>query len=303
MKGRFPDADTWRQWARRALYPPVWLVWLAAALSAVLLVWVFSMGLEESVVAYIAYPLSAWALTVAVIRLLPVLRTLPGRMKGSRYAARILGNDALCANVSMYAGLGVSLFYAAFKLVAGWIYDSKWFMAVAVYYMVLALMRYLLMRGVKGPGAGREDISWYIHRAAGLLMLILTAAIAGMAVQMVVDNQVYSYPGLIIYASAAYAFYSLTAALVNLIRFRKEDDPVASAARVIALAGALMAIYALQTGLIDRFGEGDETLRLVMNALTGGAVCLAVLSMGVMMVARSQREISRIRRERAQARQ
>jgi len=41
----------------------------------------------------------------------------------------------------------------------------------------------------------------------------------------------------------------------------------------------------------------------VMNALTGGAVCLAVLSMGVMMVARSQREISRIRRERAQARQ
>lgn len=300
MKGRFPDADTWRQWARRAPYPPVWLVWLAAALSAVLLVWVFSMGLEESVVAYIAYPLSAWALTIAVIRLIPVFRALPHRVKGSRHAARILGNDALRVNMSMYTGLGVSLFYAAFKLIAGWLYHSKWFAAVAVYYMVLALMRYLLMRGVKGPGAGREDISWFIHRAAGLLMLILTAAIAGMAVQMVVDNQVHSYPGLIIYASAAYAFYSLTVALVNLIRFRREENPVASAARMTAFAGALMAIFALQTGLIDRFGEGEDGLRLVMNSLTGGAVCLSVLSMGVMMVFRSQKEINRIRRERAQ---
>ena len=283
--------ENMRLLVRRSLYPAGWVVAVCVMVSAAALTAVFALGLEETALAYAVYPLSAYALTVLVLALIPALPVLVRRVKEHRLFSLLLDDKDRRERLSMRAALGVSVGYAVFKLAAGWYYGSVWFMAVAVYYIVLAVMRYLILRGAGRLGSGADG--WRLFRLTGYLMLALTVAISGMAVQMVRDNQAYMYPGFIIYASAAYTFYSLTLAVMNLFRIRRQASPVQAAARALTLAGALMAIFALQTGMIARFGTGDELFRLVMNALTGGAVCIAVLVMGVLMAVYGGRMIRR----------
>lgn len=64
-------------------------------------------------------------------------------------------------------------------------------------------------------------------------MLLLSLAMAGMIVQMVLQNEGYSYPGTVIYASAAYTFYSLVLAAVNL--GRRTAGLLLSAAKIVNL--------------------------------------------------------------------
>ena len=274
---------------RRLLRPHGAVTACAAVLSAVLLIYVFINGLEESALAYIAYPLSAWALTAAVLWTVEAFPALKQRALNST-AGKLFQNAELRRSFSMYSGLGISLFYALFKLAGGWVYRSTWLMAVAIYYMVLAVMRYLLMRYTLRKGVTMAE-EWRVYRLTGALMLLLTLTISGMAVQMVRDNQAYTYPGVVIYASAAYTFYSLTMAIIQLVRYRKAERPLLTAVRVVTFAVALMAMFALQTGLIDQFGAAEgEVFRMTMNALTGGFVCLTTFACGLKMLMDKERK-------------
>jgi len=266
--------------ARRLLRPHGAVTACAAVLSAALLIYVFINGLEESVLAYIVYPLSAWALTATVLWTVEAFPAWKQRALNST-AGNLLQNAELRRAFSLYSGLGISLFYALFKLAGGWVYRSTWLMAVAIYYMVLAVMRYLLLKQEKRGNADERKIFSVI----GALMLLLGVTMTGMAVQMVRDGQGYSYPGFMIYASAAYTFYSVITALVQLIRRRRERGAAQKAARMLSCAVALMALYGLQTALIDQFGAAEGVLfRRIMNALTGVPVCGGTMAFGVYMI-------------------
>ncbi len=52
---------------------------------------------------------------------------------------------------------------------------------------------------------------------------------------MIHSGKGYAYPGTLIYAAAAYAFYSLTSAIVSLVRLRKFGSPAVSAAKMVSL--------------------------------------------------------------------
>ncbi len=266
--------------ARRLLRPHGAVTACAAMLSAGLLIFVFMNGLDESALAYITYPLSAWALTAAVLWAADVLPTLKGRIQSSG-AWTLWQNERLRRAFSVYSGLGISLFYALFKLAGGWVYRSAWLSAVAIYYMVLAVMRYLLLRYEKKDAPNERRI----FALTGTLLILLGLTMTGMAVQMVRDGQAYSYPGYMIYASAAYTFYSVIAAIVQLIRRRRERGAAQKAARMLSCAVALMALYGLQTALIDQFGAAEGVLfRQIMNILTGIPVCGGTMGFGVYML-------------------
>jgi hypothetical protein len=180
----------------------------------------------------------------------------------------------------------------AFYAYTGLRYASYWFGAVAVYYIILSIMRFILLRNTRKPVSRKKELHTY--HFCGYLMFALNFGMAGMIFQMVWQNKGYEYPGLIIYASAMYAFYCMTMAIINLVSFRKMDSPVLSAAKMLGFAGALMSMLALQTAMISHFGGGDESLRRIMNTASGSAVFLIVLVMAIFMVVRSNRELKKI---------
>ena len=266
--------------------------------SFALVIYVLDQG-SHGPLAYAVYVLSAYALVISItggpgiitgfaqwIKAHPLTRKMLRIPLVKRFAEDV----RFRTSVSLYQGLLVNLLYIALKLTSGIYYRSWWFITLAAYYALLAVMRFLLLWRWGGIG---PELELRRYRLCGAVLLIMNAALAGMVILMVSQNHGYVYPGMLIYAMALYSFYTVILAAINVIRFRTHGSPVLSAAKAINLAAALVSILALETAMIAQFGGGDDYRRM-MTAATGGGVCVIVLGMAVFMIVRSTKHIKQL---------
>lgn len=295
--------DKFKKILTRIMHPHTVIIFLLTTLSATGLFYVFYNGNEESIVAYAVYVISFYTLSIIVFATPPIFKKCKDIIYGNAHAIRYLTETELRTRISLCFGTLINLAYAVLKLLTGVYAHSFWFGAVAVYYMVLCLIRFLLIKNDRrSVKIETEEVrllhNWKSYRACGWLLLALNGAMTGMVFQMIWQNKGYSYPGFVIYASAAYTFYRMTMAVIRTVKIRKTNNPVFSAAKAIDLCVALMAVFALQTAMFSSFGAdmGSDARRL-MNTLTGGTVCFAVVCIAVFMIIRSSKAINKINQE------
>ena len=284
----------------RLLYPGVAWTLVLTALTAALYIFCFMTDRMESVFAYTAYALSAYVLTVVLVAFIPFIvqkpRTLLHRNK---YISRYLSDVEFKTKVSLYQGLFINLLFVAFKFTMSLVYRSFWFGAVAVYYIILSVIRFVLLRNERKISSKESKRERFAHgvrtyRFCGCLMLILNTTMAGMIFQMIWQNKGYQYPWMIVYASATYTFYSMITAIINLVKYRKMDNPVLSAAKMLGFAGALMSILTLQTAMLAEFGNGYDDFRQIMNTATGFGVSTIVFGMAIFMIVRANKALAKL---------
>lgn len=255
----------------------------------------------EGAAAYLSYIMSAYALVITVTSLPHIQRLkksvraaidrhpLTEKILSTPLGARFRKDIRFRTEISLHVGFIVSLLYILMKMVSGIYYRSVWFISMAVYYILLAGMRFLLFRrGRTHTGRSHAEEEWHRYRLCGIMLLVMNQALAGIVVFMVHQNKAYDYPGLLIYAMALFAFYSVIAAAVNVMKYRRHGSPVLSAAKVINLVSAMVSILSLETAMVARFGEGEDvSSRQAMTSATGGGVCILVLSIAVFMIMKS----------------
>ncbi|MCM1049661.1 MAG: hypothetical protein NC433_14690 [Clostridiales bacterium] len=273
-------------------------------LAAALLIVIFTNGLDETPLAYTVYPFSAAMLILLVIRLPRCVRTLKKKFFTQKHVKKamelpivtqFLEDMGFRGTISIYQGFSMNLLYALFRGITAFLYSSVWFGVIAVYYFMLCVFRGLLAHSVRGTSKTdnlhmRSIQEYKSYRMCGLLMFLLTGGMSGMAVLMVRDNMHFTYPGYIIYLSAAYTFYITIMAVINMVKFRKLKSPVLSASKALTFAGALMSVLALQTSMIAQFG-GDDSFRKLMNMITSTAVCSGVIIIAIYMVWNADRRL------------
>ncbi len=269
--------------------------------GAVLAVAVFRV--QDPVLQYISYIASAYALIITITgfpRFLAFARAvrrrarehpLAQRLRGTPFGERFSSDARFRMGLSLYRGFFVNLAYIVIKLASGIYYRSAWFVSLAVYYALLAVMRFLLIRRLNAPDTAAELRR---YRLCGFMLLFMNQALAGIVIFMVHENRGFDYPGVLIYAMAAYAFYAVTVAIVNLVKTRRSKSPLIAAAKAVNLVAAMVSILSLETAMLARFGGDDDPLfRKTMTAATGGGVCTAVIAMAVYMIWRAGRELKK----------
>lgn len=262
--------------------------------------------MEESVTpaaAYVSYLLSAYALVITVtgvVRLICFIRQdmkenpLVRKVLGISVVNRYLREDVFRAEAALYQGFLINFCYAGVKMFSGIFYKSVWFASLAVYYILLAVMRLSLLHYVRKRGASGGDMvsEWKRYRLCGIILLFMNFALAGIIVLVVYQNSGFEYPGMLIYVMALYAFYAAIMAVRNVIRFRKFGSPVLSAAKAINLTAALVSMLSLETAMLTQFGAAEEAdFRRIMTASTGAGVSIIVLGMAVYMIMHASRQI------------
>jgi len=243
----------WKNIIKKLLFIPGWIMLLLTFLSTVALIVVFVKGWEESTVAYVVYVLSAYTLTTVCIFL---AETLPGHYKTLRqkfyehpYGYKYMTDIGYKVRVSLYLALGINLLYSGFKLISGIIYSSFWWGAIAVYYIILSVIRFLLLKYMRNEKSQQDIISEYRrYRLCGILMMLINLSLSGIVFQMVWQNKAYTYPEVIIIASATYTFYTVTVSVIDIVKYRKYESPVISASKAIRFAAAGISFI---TGDID----------------------------------------------------
>lgn len=292
--------ERFKRIGRKFLFPPLAVVLVSVPVSAALLSYVFMTGREESAIAYPIFALSAYALTILcawIVKSAGAVKTwVRTAIHSHTLTHRYFSDDSFKMHVSLYLSLGVNLLYAVMKLFYGAYYRSVWFGTLAVYYILLAVMRFLLLRHVSRAHIGVDPVlELKSYRLCGIILMLMNIALTGVVVLVVHKNEGFEYAGYLIYVMAMYAFYNVIMAARNLLKYRKYGSPVMSAAKVISLAAALVSMLSLETAMLTQFGdrEDPEIFRKVMTGTTGGCVCLLVLGMAAYMIVRSTRELRR----------
>lgn len=274
--------------------PPIPTI-LISVPSFVLVIYVLANNIENMAISYAAYALSAYAMIITITGMAGIVRLIRHGIENHPIVRKALKIPLLekyfkevefRTETSLYQGLLINLLYVALKLGSGIYYRSIWFGSLAVYYLLLAVMRFSLLHHVRNR---KDDVvsEWKRYRFCGIVLLFMNQALAAIVVIVIKQNKGFEYAGFLIYAMALYAFYAVITSVINVVKFRKYGSPVMSAAKVINLTAALVSMLSLETAMLAQFGEDDVMFRQIMTSASGAGVCVIVLGMAVFMIAKS----------------
>lgn len=291
----------WKKIGKKLLYPPIWLQLPMVAVSAAGLVYIFLKGLEEAPVAYIVYVLSFYTLCVVCLFCCKVLpkryHQLKQKVMDIPLANRYVTDRIFRTKISLHRSLAVNLLYAAVNILSWYLYRSWWFACLAVYYVILSVTRWLLVRYVQHHEIGSNRRGELIRSVVcSCVMLLLNLFLSGAVLMMVYQNRGYAYHGILIYVMAMYTFYTTATAVVDLVKYRKFKSPVMSTAKMISLAAALVSMLNLETAMFAEFGaEMSRENQQLMIMLTGAGISVAVIAMAAFRIVGCTREIKKLR--------
>ena len=290
---------------KKLFFMPLMPVLFISIPSFALVFYVLAKGEVSPMIAYFSYILSAYAMVITLIKTVEIVKRIRGGIGTHPFARRILGiplveryfsEKDFRVEVSLYPSFAINLFYAGIKFISGFLYHSVWFGTLAAYYILLAVMRFSLLRHVrkKGKKTGNRIAELKICRLCGMILLVLDWALAGIIILVVRKNSGFEYPGMLIYAMAFYTFYAVITAVANVVKFRKHKNPALSVIKVINLTAALVSLLSLETAMLTQFGAADDaSFRQTMSAATGAGVSLLVLAMAVYIIGRTTNQIKK----------
>ena len=280
----------WRGW--KMLFPfPLWADVLLFAASGAGLIWVFVNGLELWWPSYILYVVSAYSLTALCMQLPGAVRREKTWMQEHPTVAGLLKNKELRFRLELYLEQFVNFAYGIFKIVSGVIVGSAWIGADGIYNLVQALIQLFQILRRKKPGTLPQQ--WKSYRFCGVLILLMHLTLTGIVFQMVNWNRAEEHGEIMIITTALFAFYKLISSFISIAKDRKHLHPVDSSIRMLSLAQAFFAIFSLQASMFHTFGAGENWEHL-LNIITGCSVCLLIVSMGIYMIRRGNREIKKL---------
>ena len=274
----------------KLLHPPKWVLFLAPPVVFAALIYIFLIGQKYCALAYPIYGLSAYCLTILILPLPKLMRNIKvcvmQRISDTEFGGKYINDPAFRGNISIHQGMTANFLYALFRIIVGIRYASVWFISIAAYYLLLAVLRLSLILNYRHKS---KTVELRCYRRTARLLFLLNLPMVGMILLMVLTNSGYSYPGYVIYLSAMYTFYTMVTSVINLVRFRRLGSQILSAAKVLNFIAALMSVLGLQTAMIAQFSTDGDGFRKMMNAITGGAIWLSVILTSVYILCRSSK--------------
>ena len=289
----------WKKMGKRILFPPIWLMVILVIISTAALTLVFVKKMEQSVLAYITYVLAFYTLSVVTVFCITVLpkqySTIKQKIHDHPLGNRFMTDRVFRTNISLTVSLAINMLYVGINLWSWHMLKSYWFMVLAVYYSVMAVMRFLLARYIRIQKIGTNILKeWKQSRICAYILLLINLSLSGAVLMILYQHRGYDYPGIMIYVMALYTFYALTMSIVDIVKYRKMGSPVMATAKIVSLSAALVSMLNLETAMFAQFG-GDmppETQRIFI-ILTGAGVSITVVTLSVILNVRATKEIGR----------
>lgn len=156
------------------------------------------------------------------------------------------------------------------------IFQSKWFMLIASYYIVLSLTRGMLVNKIiqlkeyQKPQTSSSIFKTY-HRS-GLFIILLGISFFAWCCDLYQDEIVTIYPNYILYGVVALAFYKIGSSIHGLVSVRKYKNYLFDAIKKVCFLDACVSIVNIQAML------------LTMENSIHASTCSALLGMGVSLV-------------------
>ena len=184
-----------------------------------------------------------------------------------------------------------NLLYAVYHCVLGILNLSFWFIAMCAFYGILAIMRFSAVLCERNHQKSPDnDTELFVMKLSGILLVILSIVLATVSYISLSQNIAAKHGEIIMITIATYTFYKITMAIVKAIKQHKNPSPLLRTIRNIGYAEVAASILTLQRSMLASFGTMSAGNIHFMNAVTGAAVCLFVLILGLSMITKSMKK-------------
>lgn len=289
----------WKKIGKKLMFPPIWMMVILVIASAVALTLIFVKGMEKTIPAYVVYALAFYTLSVVTIFCAMVLpkqySTIKQKIYDNPLGNRYMTDRVFRTNVSLSISFVISMLYVGINLWSWHMLGSYWFMVLAVYYVIMAVMRFLLVRYVRIQKIGTNMLGeWKRSRVCACILLLINLSLSGAVLMILYQHRGYDYPGVMIYVMALYTFYALTMSIVDMVKYRKMGSPVMSTAKIVSLSAALVSMLNLETAMFAQFGgEMTRENQQIFIILTGAGISITVVTLSVVLIVKATKEIRR----------
>ena len=198
---------------------------------------------------------------------------------------KYLDDKLFRGRIGLYFGGITNFLFILFNFFNGIYYRSVWFISIGFFYLGLVFIkRKLAMAESRALRLTEKEkrlaeIKAYIQ--TGALLFVLAFFIAGIGIQVIRENQSYTYNQFLIYGVGAYAFYYLGITIYNMVFFKKKDSFIWSAVQAVNFTTALLGIFSFQTALLTQVSTYDSAQ--FFNILTLAGVLLLIVAKAVYM--------------------
>ena len=180
-------------------------------------------------------------------------------------------------------------------------YSSIWFGIYTMFYTVIAWLRVLIvLHSRPGNGSkyrideGHKYESSIVCLLSGLVLVIFSAALSPSFFRINFTTSPYVTPRPLVFLIGAWTLYKIIEAIISMIRTQKNDDFSISTLRTLVLVNALIAIPSFQASMLNLFYDG--TGKGYANSVTGFAVCVIVIGLGLYTIAFAIKNIVYLKR-------
>lgn len=176
--------------------------------------------------------------------------------------------------------LVMNLLYGLGHAVFGVLDASAWLLVMAAYHILLGVMRFGAVLTEK-----RQSSERFVMRLCGGMLMALALVLGASTVLSICQERAVPHGIVVMLTIAIYTFWKMTMAIVHTVQAHQSGTPLTRTIRNITLASALASLMTMQRSMLVSFDEGMSAGEmLLLNALTGGAVCILVFLMGLNML-------------------
>ena len=177
------------------------------------------------------------------------------------------------AQKATFISLVCNILYCVYHVIFGAVTASWWFLTVGIYYAVLSIMRFAVLR--------HKGSKKFLLQFTGAMLVVLSISLIGTVILSIVRDRGIVFPLIVILAIATYTFTNTALAIIKWAKARNSTSARLIALRNISLANAFVSIFSLQRSMLVSFEGMTETEIRIMNAATGSAVCVIVFLLGL----------------------
>lgn len=290
----------WKTVWEQLCFPPLGIRIFLTVFSAVSLAVVFIKELSEDPIAYIIYVISFYTVVILSVffgRALPKwYKKIKQKVCDNPFGNRYMTDLQFKNQISLYRSLMINVVYIAVNAFSAWFYHTAWFGIFAVYYMILAGMRFLLVRYTQRNKLGENRLLELKRaRMCATMLTTLNLILSGAILMILYQNRGFAYHGILIYVMALYTFYVTTAAIIDLVKYRRYKNPILSVSKVIKMAAAMVSMLLLETAMFSSFGEEMPLQsQKMMIIMTGAGISAAVIIMAGYIIVQTTKEMKYI---------
>mgnify|MGYP003290500882 CR=1 FL=1 len=252
---------------------------------------------SESIYSIISYALSFYALTVLCIKIPSIIKVIRKFKSENEYYLKYKEDVNLRINISLYASLVLNISYSVFQLCLGLYHNSFWFYSMAVYYILLSLVRFYLVNYTKQYKPGDKVLLEYKkYNFCGWIMLLMNTAVTVIIFFIIHFDRTFYHHQITTITLAAYTFLTFSLSIYNFIKYRKYNSPVYSAAKTINLICACVSMMTLTTTMLTTFGNNDVLkFKKVLLGIVGGLVSVFILATSIQIIVYTKKKIKEIK--------